>query len=205
MDHKTKGERTRSRIVAQAAALFNQHGYEGTSMQGLMAATGLQKGGLYRYFSSKEALAAEAFRHAWSAAMAARIGDIDAVSGAVAKLRYMVERFVNMRSPVPGGCPLMNTAVEADDGNPLLRGLAAGALKEWQGLIVEIAKEGIATGEVRPETDPRRLANRIIGVLEGALLISRLERSRHALEDAKLALDAELGRIDASPRVADAS
>ena len=44
-----------------AAPIFNQHGYEGSSLNDLMEATGLKKGGIYRHFASKEELAAEAF------------------------------------------------------------------------------------------------------------------------------------------------
>jgi AcrR family transcriptional regulator len=59
----TKGETTRQKIIAQAAPLFNRLGYAGCSMQDIMAATGLEKGGLYRHFSGKEELAEESFRY----------------------------------------------------------------------------------------------------------------------------------------------
>ncbi len=59
-----KGEATRQRIIAEAAPIFNQRGFDGCSMQDLMTATGLEKGGLYRHFSNKEELASEAFRFA---------------------------------------------------------------------------------------------------------------------------------------------
>ena len=58
----TKGQQTRRGIVEKAAPLFNQKGYEGTSLSDLMDATGLQKGGIYRHFDSKEELAAAAAR-----------------------------------------------------------------------------------------------------------------------------------------------
>src|ERR1700740_3646198 len=61
----SRGEVTRRRIVEQSAAVFNQRGYSGTSMSELMAATGLEKGGLYRHFASKQDLAAAAFDYAW--------------------------------------------------------------------------------------------------------------------------------------------
>ena len=54
-----RGERTREHILEQAAGLFNRKGFAGASMSDVMAATGLQKGGIYRHFESKEALAAE--------------------------------------------------------------------------------------------------------------------------------------------------
>ena len=56
-----KGERTRQEIIRKAAPVFNQKGYAGAALSDLMRATGLEKGGIYRHFSSKEALAAEAF------------------------------------------------------------------------------------------------------------------------------------------------
>ncbi len=61
----SKGEATRQRIIALAAPLFNQHGYNGCSLNDIMEATGLEKGGIYRHFESKEELAAEAFDFAW--------------------------------------------------------------------------------------------------------------------------------------------
>src|ERR1700678_1948300 len=64
----TKGEQTRRRIVEAAAPIFNKRGYEGASLSELMEATGLKKGGIYRHFSSKEELAAEAFDYTWEAA-----------------------------------------------------------------------------------------------------------------------------------------
>ena len=56
----SKAEKTKENIVKQAAALFNQKGYSGSSISDIMQATGLQKGGIYNHFNSKEELALEA-------------------------------------------------------------------------------------------------------------------------------------------------
>jgi TetR/AcrR family transcriptional repressor of nem operon len=69
----TKGEQTRKKIVETAAPIFNQHGYKGSSLNDLIEATGLNKGGIYRHFSTKEGLAAEAFDYRWEAAWNARL------------------------------------------------------------------------------------------------------------------------------------
>src|SRR5699024_1042626 len=47
-------EATVERILAEAARLFLQKGYEKTSMQDIMEGTGLSKGAIYHHFSSKE-------------------------------------------------------------------------------------------------------------------------------------------------------
>lgn len=180
----SKGEATRRRIVEAAAPLFNQHGFTGCSMQDVMEATGLEKGGLYRHFGSKEELAAESFQYALSRAVATRMDGLDTLSGAVAKLRYVVDRFVSTPGPIPGGCPLLNTVIDADDGNAKLRELARDGMRAWKSRLTTIAEEGRRTGEIRPEVDAGQMANTIVAMLEGSLMISRIEGHRDALKDA---------------------
>ena len=188
----SKGDQTRERIIAKAAELFNQRGLEGTSMADLMEATGLEKGGIYRHFPSKEAVAAEAFDYAWGEAFQERVRDLGSISGSVDRLKHLIANFVERRSSIPGGCPLLNTAVEADDGNPVLRERARQALGKWQNLLVSVIKEGIQRREIRGGVNPNRLAMIIISSLEGALMISRLERNRDALVAARSHLDSYL-------------
>src|ERR1700675_102082 len=69
----SRGDDTKQRIVTEAAGLFNQKGFEGGSISALMDATGLEKGGIYRHFSSKEEIAAEAFDYALNIATEARV------------------------------------------------------------------------------------------------------------------------------------
>jgi AcrR family transcriptional regulator len=190
-----KGEITRQRIIAEAAPIFNQRGFAGCSMQDVMEATGLEKGGLYRHFSGKEELAAEAFRYAVSRAEKLRYDKMDRTRGALDQLRLMVDRFVHVRSDVAGGCAIFNTAIEEDDGNPVLRGLALKALQDWKDRVRRIVKNGIRTGEIQTGTDASRVANVVIATLEGALAMSRLEGDKNALEDAQAMLGAFLDGI----------
>lgn len=184
-----KGEVTRQRITEKAAALFNQKGYEGCSMQDLMEATGLKKGGVYRHFANKEELAAEAFSFALKQTTKIRTEPLDEVTGAADKLRLAVHLFIAAPSAVPGGCPLMNTAIDSDDGNPALRLLALNGIREWRARLAVIIDDGVRTGEFLQGTSSRQVSNTIIAALEGALMISRLERTSTALHDAQTALE----------------
>jgi len=188
----SKGERTRQRIVTEAARLFNEHGFEGGSMTDLMEATGLEKGGIYRHFSTKEELAAEAFDHAWQAATDVRMQDLDSIPNSVDKLKRFMTNFIERRSSVPGGCPLLNTAIDADDGNAVLRDRARKALHQWQDLLSEIVRVGIKGKEIRNGVNPKKLVTLIVGSLEGALMISRLERDREALLETQSHLESYL-------------
>jgi TetR/AcrR family transcriptional repressor of nem operon len=184
-----KGERTRERIIRQAAPLFNQRGYEGSSINEIMAATALEKGGIYRHFRSKQELAAEAFDYAWAEAVKARRHDIDTVANSVDKLKRYVANFVERRGSVPGGCPLLNTAMDSDDGNAVLRTRARRALENWQNFLGSIVAQGIKKGEIRRQVSKTKLANLMIATLEGAVMIGRLEQSLDALRDAQTHLN----------------
>ena len=184
-----KGERTRERIIRQAAPLFNRRGYEGSSINEIMAATALEKGGIYRHFRSKQELAAEAFDYAWAEAVKTRRHDIDTVANSVDKLKRYVANFVERRGSVPGGCPLLNTAMDSDDGNAVLRTRARRALENWQNFLSSIVAQGIKKGEIRRQVSKTKLANLMIATLEGAVMIGRLEESLEALRDAQTHLN----------------
>jgi len=187
-----KGERTRERIIRQAAPLFNQRGYDGSSLNEIMAATELEKGGIYRHFASKQELAAAAFDYAWAEAVNSRRHDIDSVAHSVDKLKRYIANFVERRGTVPGGCPLLNTAMDSDDGNALLRNRARRALENWQNFLGSIVTKGIKKGEIRREVSKTKLANLIIATLEGAVMIGRLEQNLDALRDAQTHLNSYL-------------
>jgi TetR/AcrR family transcriptional regulator, transcriptional repressor for nem operon len=184
-----KGQRTRERIVAEAASLFNQRGFEGGSMSELMAATGLEKGGIYRHFSSKQELAAEAFDYAWKLTLDTRMHALNQIPNSIDKLKQFVANFAHARPSIPGGCPLLNTAIDADDGNPVLRERARKGLHDWRDRLRSIVETGIKRGEIRRHVDSKEVATLIISALEGALVIGRLERNREALVAAQSHLE----------------
>ena len=77
---------------------------------------------------------------------------------------------------------MLNTAIDADDGNPVLRDHARKALKDWQKKLEAMIADGIDARQIRRRTDKRRLANLIIASLEGALMVARLDKSEQALD-----------------------
>lgn len=180
----SKGEKTRRNIVAKAAVLFNQRGFEGCSMQDIVDAVGLEKGSIYGHFSSKEELALEAFNFAWADTVQKRLGNLDTVGDSVDKLKLHVKNYVDTPS-FSGGCPWLNLAVDADDGNPALRNRARKALREWESALVNIVVEGQRRGEIRSEVQPQGVATLLISTLEGSTAISRIDKRSQALAHAQ--------------------
>jgi TetR/AcrR family transcriptional regulator, transcriptional repressor for nem operon len=172
----TKGERTRQRIVELAAPVFNRQGYAGASLRDLVGATGLEKGGIYNHFGSKEQLALEAYDYAMSRVTDRLARSQDGVTDAVERLVSMIEAFAtNARRPaIEGGCPMMNTAIEADDTHSELCDRARASMTLWHRLIGRIVKDGKAAGTFTDSLDPYALASTLTASLEGALMLARL-------------------------------
>jgi len=54
--HPSKGERTRTRIIEIAEAMFASHGYEATTLRDIAKEVPIQQPGLYNYFETKDDL-----------------------------------------------------------------------------------------------------------------------------------------------------
>src|SRR5262245_58603364 len=122
----SRGQRTRDHIIREAARLFNQRGYFGTSVSDIQAASGLQKGGIYNHFETKEEIALQSFEYI-NAQITVRLrAAVDPAGSAVDNLRMIVLAFrsLTLEPPVEGGCPIMNVAIESDDAHPELRNWA---------------------------------------------------------------------------------
>jgi TetR/AcrR family transcriptional repressor of nem operon len=172
----SKGELTRERILARSAQLFNRQGYFGSSLADIMRETGLEKGGIYNHFSSKEQLALEAFDYAYELVEQRVRQALTGKKHAVERLMAILSVFQSIADdpPVAGGCPILNTAIEADDAHPALRERARGAMNDWRATISRIVTRGIERQELRQGVDADEVATLFICMLEGAVMLSNL-------------------------------
>jgi len=172
----SKGEETREKILARSAQLFNRQGYFGASLADIMRETGLEKGGIYNHFSSKEQLALEAFDYAYELVRQRVRLALAGKFNAIERLLAIVSVFQSITDdpPVAGGCPILNTAIEADDANEVLRDRARAAMDDWRATIHRIVHKGIERQEIRRAIDADEVASILIVTLEGAVMLSNL-------------------------------
>jgi TetR/AcrR family transcriptional regulator, transcriptional repressor for nem operon len=194
---ETKGQRTRARIVREAAELFNVRGYSGTSVADVSSAVGLEKGGVYNHFESKDALALACFDYA-AGTVLARLREAS-VSHASAWDRiqavFDVYRRIAEQRFVKGGCPILNTAVEADDTHPALSALARGALNSWRTIVADIIDDGTSAGEFHALTPPHEIATTIVATLEGGMMLSKIYADTAHMRTVTAALTAYLRAV----------
>jgi TetR/AcrR family transcriptional regulator, transcriptional repressor for nem operon len=178
-----KGEATRQRIVVRTADLLNMQGYRGTPVSEIMRVSGLQKGGIYRHFESRDALALEAFEFAVARVRNRFLQAIEGKETARDKLFALLDvaRHAPREEAFHGGCPVMNLAVESDDADPKLRDAARRAMRQVIALFEQVIAEGMKQGEF-PEGDARARARMLVASIEGAILLTNLYKDRTYME-----------------------
>jgi AcrR family transcriptional regulator len=81
---------SRQEILRTAARLFQQRGYDATSMNDVAAALKLSKGGLYHHFQSKDEILFEIMNHAMELTQERVIAPVRSIAGAEERLRALI-------------------------------------------------------------------------------------------------------------------
>lgn len=166
-----RSEATRKFIIEASADLFNKKGYAGTSIADLEKVTHLTKGSIYGNFENKEKVALAVFDYNLERNYLKKMEMVNQCT--TFKDKLLANVLVNYSLVDMGGCPLQNTAVEADDTHEGLRQKAADGILRWRDHVAGLIKSGIAAGEFNKDIDAEKTALSIIAIIEGAILIGR--------------------------------
>ncbi len=130
----SKAERTRQLIIEKTAGIFNTKGFAGTSLSDLTDATGLTKGSIYGNFENKEEVALACFDYNLAKINTAVQRLVSEAGSFTDKLLVYTQAYHSLTGiDFPeGGCPILNTAIDADDTNNLLKDRAAKAILAWK-------------------------------------------------------------------------
>ncbi|AXY73669.1 TetR/AcrR family transcriptional regulator [Paraflavitalea soli] len=172
----TKAERTRQFIIEKTAPIFNEKGFAGTSLNDLTNATGLTKGSIYGNFANKDEVALAVFDYNHNRVTEYIKAKLLATENAIERLLvypYVYRNYLKVPF-LQTGCPILNTATEADDTHPQLKEKAASALAFWKKAIENQVKRGIARGEIKADTNPAEVAVILISLVEGAFMQAKV-------------------------------
>lgn len=179
-----KSENTRQLIVEKTAPIFNTKGFVGTSMNDIMSATGLSKGCIYGNFKDKDEVALAAFDYNHNKVNEHFKARMLATENSIERLLLYPLTYKNyFRYPyLLAGCPILNTATEADDTHPQLKERAKNALNFWKTSIENQIKRGIERKEINDATNPTEIAVIMISTIEGAFMQAKLTNSTKELK-----------------------
>ncbi|MCX2476135.1 TetR/AcrR family transcriptional regulator [Pedobacter sp. MC2016-05] len=172
----TKAEKTRNFIIEKTAPIFNMKGYAGTSLNDIIAATGLTKGSIYGNFANKDEVALAAFDYNFSTNVSKIEAEISRQNTTEGKLLAYINIYQSLliNGISLGGCPILNTAIDADDTHPALRDKVLKAVFSWKNRIISLVEEGILKKELKADNNPEQIALTIIAMIEGGVMVSRL-------------------------------
>jgi len=161
----------RQQMIERTAVLLAKKGLQGTSFSEVLEASGAPRGSLYHHFpGGKDELVLAAVRLAGDQALAA----LDRVSGQsagdVARTFAALWRAVLSMSGFAAGCAVVAVTVATD--SPALLESAAEVFRDWRSRLGAL----LAQGGV-PEDRAPALAAGLISGFEGAVILSRAERS----------------------------
>jgi TetR/AcrR family transcriptional regulator, transcriptional repressor for nem operon len=187
-----RGAITRSRIVNAASDLIYERGVERTSLDEVMAASGVSKSQLYHYFSDKDALVLEVIACQAERVLAAQQPHLEALDS-LSALKAWRDAIVRLNKATrSNGCPLGSLASElANDSEPARKRLAA-SFAIWSGRIEQGLTKMHERGELVASADPHELALALLGAVEGGLLLAKTTHSSRPLE---IALDMAIDHV----------
>jgi len=170
----TKAEKTKLFILETASPLYNEKGISGVSIDDVLEATQLTKGCIYGHFNGKDDLSEQVVDFSLKK-MSQKLAGI-ASQGKTSKEKiflYLDFHKNPIDTYISGGCPIFNTAVEADDNFPSIKKKVAAVLNTGQQGISTILKDGIAKGEFSEELNADVFAFKILSAIEGGIVLSR--------------------------------
>jgi AcrR family transcriptional regulator len=184
-------EATRERLVAAAFAEIHRHGYQGVSLDDILATAGVTKGALYHHFADKAELAHAVIDEVvrgltlqrWTGPIADYAGD--PISGIQMVLRLASDEFCDERRVdlVELGCPLNNLAQEMSPLDERFRRRIAFVFETWIEAFAQALERGRADGTVRRDVDARKVAAFVVSSIEGTFGLAKSAKSAPLLRE----------------------
>jgi TetR/AcrR family transcriptional repressor of nem operon len=180
-----RGAKTRARIVAAAADLMYVKGVGATTLDDVLAASGVSKSQLYNHFAGKEELVRAVIEHVGEFVINREreaLGRVSTIRG----LRRWRDALVQANA-------LRHGAYEVSDHDDVARAALSRLFTEWQGLLGAVLQRLQDGGALPPGTSVDQLATGLMGALQGGYLLAQTERD---VTPMAISLDMALAHIE---------
>ncbi len=170
--------RTRERILVEAEHLIHLQGYHFTTMDDIAKRCQMTKANLFHYFPSKETIGLSVLDAKIAEYQKRRVEPLCTGENPVSAIDDLFERASRHYegNGCRGGCLVANIALEMGDINPLFRERASAFFSGWTANLSRHLAHAQKTGFLRADISPKALAEAVIALYEGAVLLARTHK-----------------------------
>jgi AcrR family transcriptional regulator len=174
-----RGTYTPDTLLTVAVRVFNDRGYDGTSMEHLSKAAGISKSSIYHHVRGKE----ELLRRAISRALDGLFGILDEPAArrgrAIDQLEHVTRRTAEV---LMAELPYVTLLLRVH-GNTDTERWAMGRRREFDNRVAELLKQAAADGDLRTDVDVRLATRLLFGMINSIVEWYRPERGSHATSE----------------------
>jgi TetR/AcrR family transcriptional repressor of nem operon len=176
---------TRQKLLDAAQELMLAKGYTATSVEEICATAGLTKGSFFHYFDGKEQLgklAAQQFYASWQ--QQSRAAPFRRKKDPRDRVFGQIDFFIEMsRLPAWKGCLLGTLVQELSATHPQIRSVCAACLNDLAVSLQHDLEEAKAKYTPRARWSPHSLAEHLIAVAQGAIILAKAKQDTRAFEE----------------------
>ncbi len=179
---------TRERLLTTARDLVHASTYADVGVDDVCRAARVNKGSLYHFFPSKQALGLAVLDRNWELMRAlldqtlgAQGPPLDRLDAFLAGYASMMRTMREHLGGVPG-CPLGNLAAELSAHEPVMRARITEVLAAWTDRIADVVREAQARGDVEPTLDATSAARAVVACIQGYSVLAKAEDDPGALD-----------------------
>lgn len=168
-------KRTREDILASVLDLVHYQGFQATGLKDLLSKSGTSSGSFYNYFSSKNELAHALIDFQWQQIqLHILVPALTSSADPVAQVLSMIDRLEakHLAEVDCAGCLLGNLIVELPKLDASFQEHLATVFSAWQEYFAQCLRK--AQPQLKPDINPDELAEQILTMIEGILLMGRL-------------------------------
>jgi AcrR family transcriptional regulator len=181
----TKGDQTRQNIIEKSLRLFCVKGYYNTSINDILKATGLTKGGLYGHFPSKEDIWYAVYDEALTIWKAVVFQGIDPGSKPLERIQAFIENDIRNKlgnNVFEGGCFFHSMLVELSGQSDAMSDRLLQGFSQLAGLLCAWLEQADQQGTLKADLNFKEIASYIIISLNGAAALYASSRDPAILD-----------------------
>ena len=169
------------KALNQTMRIFWERGYQGTSLDELVKAAGVQKQSLYCAFGDKRSMFLKSLALYRSQVVSEVRGILNApaspMAGIANLLQYASEP--GRRKDCPAGCLMANTALEVSKNDPEVAEEVRKMFRDFERLLAAAVKKGQEAGEITTRFESAALGQSLANTINGIRILERTGASHH--------------------------